>query len=209
MAVGSSVWKTLGCGVAVSLLLPLLAGCQFQAVSSEELQLHQQTVDLNGLTHVRAIGELQVTCAPPVFWERRGEAPNILYTHEQWRSPKKNVGMGVAYIHTVIPLSPQMLVWFAKGQYSQSRENHARGGKLLGEWTDSMGRVWFEAENARYHVKGYAMTRGGDAWIVYSGYQLAHKPTDAEIALAERAADSVAPLPAPQARSSPSILSRR
>ncbi|HTW93375.1 MAG TPA: hypothetical protein VMD30_01190 [Tepidisphaeraceae bacterium] len=175
--------------------MPLAGGCTFQTVSVAELRLHQQSVDLNGLRRVEAFPELQVSCAPPVFWERRGETPNILYTHEQWRSPRKNAGMGVAYIHTLIPLSPQMLVWFAKTQYAQSKENHEGGGKLLGEWTDSMGRVWFEAENARYHVKGYAMTRGTDAWIVYSGYQVKNKPPESDIELAERAADSVAPLP--------------
>jgi len=200
MFVRRPAWIKSYCWLAVSLLSPFLGGCQFQAISTVELRQHQQMVDLDGLRHLQAFSELQVSCAPPVFWERRGESPNILYTHEQWRSPKKNVGVGVAYIHTLIPLSPQMLVWFAKGQYTQSRENHARGGRLLGEWTDSMGRVWFEAENARYHVKGYAMTRGSDAWIVYSGYQVANKPSDADIALAVRAADSVAPLPQAQGR---------
>jgi hypothetical protein len=37
------------------------------------------------------------------------------------------------------------------------------------------------------------MTRGRDAWVVYSGYRLGGKASLNEIALAAKGADSVAP----------------
>ena len=42
--------------------------------------------------------------------------------------------------------------------------------------------------------KGYAITHGFDAWIVYSGYRVATAPSQSEIDLAEKGAESVAPL---------------
>jgi hypothetical protein len=130
-----------------------------------------------------------------------------LYSHQQWRSPSASAGVGVAYIHTPIPLSTDMLVWFAKNEYAKRQASGDKsgattrpadiGGRLIGEWTDSLGRHWFEAESTKYHVKGYAMTRGCEAWIVYSGWRVKSKPCEAEIALGARAADSVVPLSPP------------
>ncbi len=53
-----------------------------------------------------------------------------------------------------------------------------------------------EAENDMYHVRGYAMTRGYDAWIVYSGSRVQTHPPKTEVLIAARGADTVAPLPA-------------
>ena len=92
--------------------------------------------------------------------------------------------MGVAYMNTPFAVSPQTIIWFAKSEYSRTDQSK---GRLLGLWTDSLGRCWFEAENDTYHVKGYAMTRGCDAWMVYFGYRLAGRAPQAEIALAAKA----------------------
>lgn len=177
----------------------LTAGCQVQAVSTVQLQYHQQVISLDGLRSVEPVPELDVSLAPPRGWERMSEPDTVLYTHEQWRSPEKNTGIGVAYLRTPFPLSPHMLIWFARLQYGKPRPNRhieeGSGGQMLGEWDDAMGRSWFEAENSKYHVKGYAMTRGNDAWVVYSGWRVAQKPSEADIELAARAADSIVPLP--------------
>jgi hypothetical protein len=168
-----------------------LAGCQIQTVSTVELEIHQAYVNRSGLANVHAEPLLHVTCAPPQEWDALPMTSNMLYTHQQWRSPDRHVGMGVAYMHTPIPFSPQTLIWFAKRQYTRGDD---RSGRLIAEWTDSLGRCWFEAENSIYHVRGYAMTHDCDAWMVYSGYRVKAAPPAGEILLAQRGADSIAPL---------------
>jgi hypothetical protein len=174
--------------------LAALSGCQYQTISSVDLQIHQSRLDKNGLTPLHLDKAVEVTCAPPDQWEKLPVNKTLLYTHQQWRAPDHHVGMGVALIHLPLPLSSEMVIWFAKSQYSQDPKASAKGGHLIGQWTDSIGRSWFEAENQLYHIKGYAITHGFDAWIVYSGYRVKDAPGQEEIDLAEKGADSVAPL---------------
>jgi hypothetical protein len=179
--------------VAFFAALSLLAGCQIQTVSIFKLEMHQSEVIRTGLSPVHVDPRLKVSVAPPAQWDQMPLRTNLLYTHEQWRSPDRHVGMGVAYIHTPVAFSPQTLIWFAKAQYVHRTDGK---GRLIGQWTDSLGRCWFEAENETFHVRGYAMTRGTDAWIVYSGYRVKNQPPATEIVLAGRGADSVVPVPA-------------
>jgi hypothetical protein len=86
----------------------------------------------------------------------------------------------------------QALLWLAKNEYLRRTRDH-KDGKLIGQWTDSLGRQWFEAANSKYHVFGYAMTRGDKAWIVYSGWRTSHEPQPEEIAIARRSLESVVP----------------
>ena len=116
----------------------------------------------------------------------------MLYTHEQWRSPSSLTGVGVAYVRLPLPLSSKAIAWFAKQEYGKK----AADGRIIAEWTDELGRSWFEAENKKYHVRGYVTTRGLEAWIVYSGYRLTDPPEPAEISLATRSAETFIPIPA-------------
>jgi len=180
-------------GLFAGLAAAMLSACQVQSVSTVELEMHQALVNRTGLSPVYLDKALRIACATPQEWDPLPLDSNMLYSHQQWRSPDHHVGMGVAYMHTPIPFSPETLIWFAKNHYANSKDHT---GRLLGQWTDSLGRCWFEAENARYHVRGYAMTHGNDAWMVYSGYRMKTNPPSTEILLAARGADSVAPLPA-------------
>jgi hypothetical protein len=180
-----------------AIFLIFLAGCQYQDVSSVQMQIHQSRLDKNGLTQLHDDPDLKITCAPPDGWRMLPINKTILYTHQQWRSPDRHAGMGVAYIRMPIPVSADTVVWFAKSQYSKDPDETNTGGRLIAEWTDSLGRRWFEAENSLYHVRGYAMTKGFDAWIVYSGYRVKTPPSEPEIELAQKAAESVAPLASP------------
>jgi hypothetical protein len=168
-----------------------LAGCQIQGVSAVQLEMHQAMINRSGLSALHVIDKLRVSCAPPEQWNPLPLKSNWIYSHQQWRSPDRHVGMGVAYMHTPILFSPQTLIWFAKAQYANTDDGT---GRLIGQWTDSLGRCWFEAENNMYHVRGYAMTHGYDAWIVYSGYRVQTHPPITEVLTAARGADTVAPL---------------
>lgn len=181
------------CSAAMT-VLATGAGCQYQAVSTVELQIHQSQIDRQGLTNLQIDRDLKISCAPPDLWQQLPEVKTLFYSHQQWRSPDHHAGMGVAYVHTPIPFSPQTLLWFAKGQYGNSASAREGKGRLIAQWTDGLGRSWFEAENDLYHVKGYAMTHACDAWIVYSGYRVKTKPPPGEIALAANGAESVAPI---------------
>jgi hypothetical protein len=187
-----SVLRT-GCLFIAFLAFAGLTGCQ-DAVSSTELQIHQASLDRDGLTPLHFADDVKVTCAPPDLWDKLPAIKTILYTHQQWRSSDRHVGMGVAYIHMPLPFSAHTLIWFAKGQYSQSEKVSSKGGRLIGQWDDALGRSWFEAENQTFHVKGYAIAHGFDAWIVYSGYRVQANPTPEQIELAEKGAESVAPI---------------
>jgi hypothetical protein len=181
--------------ILIAAATALCAGCQYQNVSSTQLEIHQSLLNKSGLTPLHVNSLLRITCAPPELWVPLVPQDNVLFSHQQWRSPDHQVGMGVAYARTPVPLSAQMLIWFAKAHYSETQKVP---GHLLGQWTDSLGRCWFEGENEKFHVIGYAMTRGRDAWVVYSGYRLGGKALLNEIALAAKGADSVAPIPQDQ-----------
>ncbi|MGD0464008.1 MAG: hypothetical protein ABSB74_16115 [Tepidisphaeraceae bacterium] len=187
--------RSVVCGILIAGTLAACAGCQSQSISATELESHQSRLNKTGLTALHVNSTLRITCAPPEQWESPLLQNNVIYSHQQWRSPDDQVGMGVAYIRTPVPLSAETILWFAKAHYS---ETHKSRGRLLGQWTDSLGRYWFEAENDQYHISGYAMTRGRDAWVVYSGFRLGGKSPQTEIALAAKGADSVAPLPQDQ-----------
>jgi hypothetical protein len=173
-------------------LLGICAACQVQSVSTPALQTIQAKLDRSGLKPEQENSELHITWALPAGWEAFPARNNLLYEHRQWRAPDRCAGFGVAYIHTPVPFSPKTVIWFAKNQYS-SRNSNSHSGRVLKQWSDDAGREWFEAENDTYHVKGFAMSRGCSAWIVYSGYRVRMKPDPSEIAEADSAAASVAP----------------
>jgi hypothetical protein len=188
----SGIGGFIGCRLLMAGALALCTGCQYQTISAIQLAIHQSRLNKTGLTVLYDTPMLKITCATPEQWDRLPSQSNMIYSHQQWRSPDHQVGMGVAYMHTPFPFSAQTIIWFAKARYS---ENNKSKGQLLAQWTDSLGRCWFEAQNDEYHVRGYAMTHGCDAWIVYSGYRISVKPPQAEIALAAKGADSAAPMP--------------
>jgi hypothetical protein len=173
--------------------LATLASCQLAPpVSVQRLEEHRDLCDQTGLDAIRLINDLKVTWAVPDSWEALPLSKNLLFSHQQWRSPTAATGVGVAHLDLPLPLPAQAIVWFAKNEYFR-RARNTKGAHLIGEWTDGLGREWFEAENSRYHVCGYAITRGTQAWIVYSGWRLSRDPMPREIALAKRSLESVVP----------------
>lgn len=172
-------------------LLLLIGGeCQLApSVPTEQLLRHHAGIEMEGLGQTQAVAPVKATAAAPQSWRMMPLQSKFLYKHQHWLSPTKATGAGVAYIHMPFPLSAQALVWFVKGEYSKRGED----GKILSEWTDSLGRAWFEAENSKYHLRGYAVTNGFDAWIVYGGYKTNRPINEGEIELAARCAESVMP----------------
>jgi hypothetical protein len=182
-------------GIGVSVLA--LAGCQStSSVSVHRLIAHQALIDFSGLKAPQTLNSVDVAASIPNHWEALPLQNRFLYVHQQWRAPSHNTGVGVAHIHMPLPMSAKMIIWFAKTQYaSQNNREKTVQGHLIGQWTDSVGREWFEAEDLKYHVKGYAITSGFDAWIIYSGYKLRYEPNLPEVAAAARSMDSILPTP--------------
>lgn len=173
------------------LVLSTLAGsCQSgPPVSSRQLIEHQALIDFSGLKRDEQVPWVKTTIATPRRWEVMPTQSNALYAHQQWRSPSTHTGVGVIYARLPLPLSAKMVVWFAKQQYAKKDA----GGKILSEWVDSVGRSWFEAENARFHIRGYVVMQGFDAWVVYFGYRTKYQPDLGEISLAARSAETAVP----------------
>jgi hypothetical protein len=181
-----------GLGVSLIAIFTVVevTGCQTAAPGvSTALIRHQALVDFSGLKESQTVEALKVNCAPPETWEAMPLKKMSLFTHQQWRSPTHNTGVGVAYIHLPIPLPLKTLLWFAKNEYTKK----ANDGKIIAQWTDSLGRSWFEGENNKYHVRGYAAVSGTDAWIVYFGHKTATPPSAAELSLAARSLDTIIP----------------
>jgi len=191
MGLGSRLVKRAQTSAITGLTL-LIAGLSTGCQLGQPPNAKRVAVDRIDLLPVCTDDSLRVSWSLPYDWKTLpNQKRNPLYTHVQYRSPSLSTGLGVAYIHMPIPLSAKAVVWFAKSQYtSQSADGH-----LIDEWTDKLGRYWFEAENAKYHVRGYAVTQGFDAWIVYTGYRVTRAIRTDEIAIAAQAVDSVIPLP--------------
>jgi hypothetical protein len=186
--------KFVKCGVGSILTVGcMLAGnlsCQqTPAVSHRRLIEHQAMIDFSGLKPVEAIQSVKVHAGVPRQWEAMALQSNPLYTHQQWRAPSTKTGIGVAHVRLPIPMSVGMLKWFARQQYTQK----ANDGRIIDEWTDALGRPWFEAENAKYRVRGYIVVRGFEAWVIYFGHKSKLPPDPAELSLAARAVDTIVP----------------
>ena len=184
----------------VWMALLLTAGCQPpQEVMSQRLTAHLAMIDFSGLAPARPIDRVGVSASIPRTWELRPTQGGGLFTHCQWRSLSHATAVGVVHIHMPLPMSAQTLVWLAKAKYNDPGRPDAKHpvpggpGRLVREWSDPMGREWVEAENDRYRVRGYAVTCGFDAWVVYSGYKLGGVPNPVDIDLAGRSMDSVVP----------------
>jgi hypothetical protein len=168
-------------------------GCQVApTVATHQLIKHQALIDFAGLRSAEVVDLVNVSIATPQDWETMPNRKTALYSHQQWRSPSHGNAVGVAYIHLPIPLPASAIVWFAKNEYAKQAPDHS--GHVVGEWTDSLGRPWFEAENSKYHARGCVMVRGGDAWIVYCGYRKDMPPHPDELQLASRSMETAIPL---------------
>ncbi len=214
----------LWAGVTLGLLGPSV-GCQpSTAVVSRRLVAHMALIDFSGLAPARPVdGGVDVAAQVPRSWELLPVQRGGLFTHRQWRSPSHATGVGVVHVHMPLPMSAKTLVWLGKTQYnaaappgkgaadagtdaarpaatgdakSDAKSRVPGGpGRLLREWSDPVGREWVEAENDRFHVRGYVITSGFDAWVVYAGYRRRGVPDTVDIDLAYRSLESVIPAP--------------
>ena len=193
------VWK-FGCNtprrrrgaarVAALVAIPLLVGCQqTKQVPRQKLIDHIAMIDFTGLKPLETVESVKVQAAVPRQWERLAVQSNALYTHQQWRSPSGRTGVGVAHVRLPLPLSTNMIMWLAKREYTKK----ANDGRIISEWTDDLGRPWFEAENDKYRVRGFVVVEGFRAWVIYFGHKSKTPPDPAELSLAARAATSVVP----------------
>jgi hypothetical protein len=168
----------------------LLAGCQMaQPLAARRLIQHQSMIDFSGLKPVQSVPAVRCSLSIPDHWTTLPVQEHALYTHQQWKSPSGITGIGVAYLRLPIPLSAKTIVWFAKQEYAKRGPD----GKILSEWTDKFNRWWFEAENIRYHVRGYVIVNGREAWIAYSGYKRKYSLEPGELSLAARCMETILP----------------
>ena len=183
--------------VVIRLTLPFVAlfafisGCQTNAntPSRAELLEHVEQVDDLGLTPPTEVADVKITGSFPTSWTPLRLQKTAMYTHQQFRSPTRRTAVGLTYVRMPLPLSTKTLVWFAAGEVGKK----VNDGKLIRQWTDELGREWFEAENSKYHMVGYVMTRGFDAWINYCGYRIIEPQEPTEIALGHKALDTILP----------------
>jgi hypothetical protein len=173
-----------------ALLVASNVGCQQAAtVTHRRLIAHVAMVDFSGLRPSAPIDGVKVHAAVPRQWETLTQHSTPLYTHQQWKSPSGRTGIGVAHVRMPFPLTTRMLMWIAKREYTKK----ANDGRILAEWTDALGRPWFEAENNLYRVRGYVVVSGFQAWVIYFGHKSDFPPDPAELSLAARAAETILP----------------
>ncbi len=188
---GTSILRNLTAAHCIAVVLTLLlAGCQAGPGTMSRRAFYAQSLfDFRGLSNVRTLDSLNMTGAIPQGWDPLPVKKSALYSHQQWRNTSVTTGIGVAYIHTPLPLPASAILWFAKNEYTKREKD----GKTLAQWTDAQGREWFEAENEKFHVRGYAVSHGFDSWIVYCGYKRAHPPTAWDMSLAARSMETMTP----------------
>jgi hypothetical protein len=176
-------------GLVVGGMLVSIGCQQTPVVSQRRLIAHQALIDFSGLRPVEEVESVKVYAGVPRQWGTLGVYSSPLYTHQQWRSPSMKTGIGVAHVRLPLPMGIGMLKWLAKREYTKKGND----GRIIDEWTDSLGRPWFEAENDKYHVRGYVIARGFEAWVIYFGHKAKMPPDPAELSLAARAVDTVVP----------------
>ena len=167
--------------------LTVCAGCQ--TAKPEAMASQRAFIDFTGLAPLMNIRALKASGSVPDDWSPLPLLQTPLYAHEQWRSPTLTTGVGLAYIHLPLPVPASAVLWFAQCEYTAKADD----GRSLGRWTDAQGREWFAAENRRFYVRGYVVTRGMDAWIVYCGYRRLNAPRPDELSLAVRSMKTIVP----------------
>ena len=178
--------------VAGMICLSSLTGCQMgQTVPTARLIQHQAMIDPTGLKETAVAVPVKVHIAAPQRWEQTDPRKGALYTDMQWRSPSKMTGVGVVHCRLPLPLPAKAIVWLAQKEYAKKADD----GKLLGTWEDALGRPWFEAETAKYHVRGYVVAKGFEAWIIYFGYKMEQPPSASELGVAARSLETIVPTP--------------
>ena len=169
-----------------------LTGCQLaQTVPTQRLIQHQAMIDPTGLKETEVVELVKVHICAPQRWETLDPKKHSLYTDMQWRSPSRQTGVGICYIRMPLPFSAQTLMWLAKQEYSKKSQD----AQVLGEWSDPLGRPWFEAQNSKYHIRGYVVTKGFEAWVIYCGYRRAQPPSAPELGVAGRSLETIVPTP--------------
>lgn len=178
--------------VLLAVLVALAGGCQVgpAPVSNRTLIAHLPGVDFAGLKTMEHVDSVNVSMSIPDKWTPIKTQRTPLFTNQQWKSPGGYTGVGVVYVHLPFPLSANTLLWLAKVEYSKKSPS----GKALNSWTDSLGRPWFEAENEKYHIRGYALTDGLNGWIVYEGYNHTRPLDVAELVVAGQSIDTAIPM---------------
>ena len=199
---GRKRWESMGvlfvkfrpvlCMLAALGGLFALGGCQLKpSIPAARLIRHQAMVDPAGLSDSSTVGELKVHIAAPQKWEPLTLAKHPMYINTQWRSPSRTTGVGVAYVRLPVPLPAKAIAWLAQKEYAKRADD----GKILDTWEDGLGRPWFEAQNTRYHIRGYVVSKGFEAWIIYCGYKREQPPSSAELTVAGRSLDTIVPTP--------------
>ena len=209
------------CAWALVLLPVLTGGCQpSQETMTRQLSARMSMIDFSGLGPAKPVDKVIASAAVPRSWQVQPTSGSGMFTHAQWRNPRHSIAVGVVHVRLPLPMSAQTLVWLAKTKYGAKVESSVppppdtgkpadRGsekgsdkskvpggrGRLLAEWTDSVGREWVEAENDRYHLRGYAVTCGWDAWLVYTGAKRTGVLNPVDLQLAIRSMESVVPDP--------------
>ncbi len=185
-------WSAPARTVGIFVVVLLAGGCQnSHPISNYRLIEHQALVDFSGLQSTSWREPIKAVCAAPRDWEALPLQRTALFNHQQWRSPSTTTGVGIIHVHLPLPLNTDMVIWLAKQKYSQKGDD----GRVVAEWDDELDRHWFEAENRRYHVRGYAVVDGIDAWFVYFGYKVNRPMHPGEIAVAARSLETVVPAP--------------
>jgi hypothetical protein len=150
--------RALGLAVLAAVLLAAAGGCQFgPSVQRQQLIQHQALIDFSGLKPSEAVEAVRVQASPPASWVLHGVERHALYNHQQWKSPTARTAVGVIYARMPLPLSADTLLWLGRQQYTKQADD----GKEVSNWTDSVGRRWFEAETKKYHAGG---TRSSTGW---------------------------------------------
>ena len=169
-----------------------MTGCQLaQSVPTQRLIQHQAMIDPTGLKDSEICEAVKVHISAPQRWEALEPKKHAMYTDMQWRSPSKQTGVGVAHVRLPLPIPARSIAWLAQKEYAKKADD----GKILGTWDDPLGRPWFEAENSNYHVRGYIVSKGFEAWIIYCGYKTEQPPSASELGVAARSLETIVPTP--------------
>jgi hypothetical protein len=171
--------------LCLTLLAPIVAGCQPKSTQYPVYQPSTQPVTGAGLTDSSRLAKVDALVAPPAGWQTEDPKTDEDHVHLSWKSPSGKTNYGVIYFSLPLPFSAS---WIYNPYLAAMRKSEGEANVIAGPVDDkALPGLRFTVECGDYRMRTNLICKGFHGWAVYAGTLRKEDEVPAELELAERA----------------------